>query len=441
MKIFCGPPGTGKTYAAAAEAVSIIHGGKAPSDRAALNQAHRDLVAAKRIWWVTFHPSYAYEDFVEGFRPLSSVDGGVRYEVIPGPFKLACAECRSSARVPFQVGEVIGITTPYTVLEADSGGVALSRSTSRADRVADEEAVGYADYWTINHLKQHGAKPEELSVSGKYNDQKQALAVKYKMNTTFWGNSSRHRALWEELERRNVDGSPQPVVLVIDEINRADLSRVFGELITLLEADKRAGGTEAREVMLPYSKQTFQVPGELSIVATMNTADRSLSAIDLALRRRFEFVAVEPEPALCPGSYGGVDVQHLLGKWNERISLLRSRDYRIGHAELMKEKLEATRKRHWAELTEVEGQCRAVAYVIRHKVLPLLMEYFPERWQRTDAVLGGGLLTGKQMSPAFSQVLGKIGEDVDQLSFEIPDWWNPNHKTWDGEFFRARIAK
>ncbi len=121
-----------------------------------------------------------------------------------------------------------------------------------------------------------------------------------------------------------------PVVLVIDEINRADLSRVLGELILLLEVDKREGASESRSVILPYSKKPFSVPASLSVLGTMNTTDRSIALVDMALRRRFEFEELNPDPSLCVNNYCGIDLQLLLRAWNERITALRSRDPPLG---------------------------------------------------------------------------------------------------------------
>jgi 5-methylcytosine-specific restriction protein B len=230
------------------------------------------------------------------------------------------------------------------------------------------------------------------------------------------------------------------VVLVIDEINRADLSRVFGELITLLEVDKRVGGREETAVTLPYSHEVFTVPMELSIVGTMNTADKSLAIVDLALRRRFVFKEIDPNPALCT-QYGGVDIAALLAEWNKRISLLRNRDYRIGHSELMNDALELVRIREqWAE-NDI-GRLQALAFTIRFKVVPTLLDYFPDDWRKVGLVVGEHLFEVVTAGSFAALAEDRIGlELTGESTFALAEWWNPmNDATWDGPRFAATLT-
>lgn len=165
-----------------------------------------------------------------------------------------------------------------------------------------------------------------------------------------------------------------PHVLIIDEINRGNISRIFGELITLIEPSKRKGQDEALEVVLPYSKKRFSVPSNVHLIGTMNTADRSLAGLDVALRRRFEFVEVMPDPSLLAGvTVEGVPIDELLTTMNQRIEVLMGRDYMLGHA-------------YFLGLRETPT-IAALAAVFRDKVLPLLQEYFYDDWQKIAWVL------------------------------------------------------
>ncbi|MFM5420871.1 AAA family ATPase [Aeromonas veronii] len=169
-------------------------------------------------------------------------------------------------------------------------------------------------------------------------------------------------------------------VLIIDEINRGNVSRIFGELITLIEPSKRAGASEALTTTLPYSKRPFSVPDNLYLIGTMNTADRSLAGLDIALRRRFVFEEMPPRAELLDGVVieeegHKVDVGRLLHTLNQRIEVLLDRDHCLGHAYFMP--LKAAAKPTLVQL----------GYIFQHQILPLLQEYFFEDWQRIAWVL------------------------------------------------------
>lgn len=172
--------------------------------------------------------------------------------------------------------------------------------------------------------------------------------------------------------------SPQasePYVFIIDEINRGNVSKIFGELITLLEPSKRKGAPEETLVRLPYSGEMFGVPGNVHVLGTMNTADRSIALMDTALRRRFEFVEVMPDPRLLGAiEVEGVDVARMLGAMNARVELLYDREHTLGHAFLMD--------------LAAEPSIEMLAKVFETRLIPLLQEYFFDDCAKVRSVLG-----------------------------------------------------
>lgn len=169
-------------------------------------------------------------------------------------------------------------------------------------------------------------------------------------------------------------GADRPRVLIIDEINRGNVSRIFGELITLIEPSKRSGAAEALEVLLPYSKDPFSVPDNVYLIGTMNTADRSLAGLDIALRRRFDFVEMPPRPDKLTGiKVAEIDMSAVLETMNRRIEILLDRDHQIGHAYFMS--------------LENSNDLSRLSSIFLKQIIPLLQEYFFEDWQRIAWVL------------------------------------------------------
>jgi 5-methylcytosine-specific restriction protein B len=205
---------------------------------------------------------------------------------------------------------------------------------------------------------------------------------------------------WQVLEATTPQKS---FVLIIDEINRGNVSQIFGELITLLEEDKRAGGKEALTVRLPYSGESFSVPPNLYIIGTMNTADRSVEALDTALRRRFSFIEMAPREDLLQGKTIEVagkpyDLGQLLHTINERMELLAGRDHRIGHSYFM-------------NMGNEDWKC--LKTVFERNIIPLLQEYFWNDYPRLELVLGAGFV---RLDPAqkvrFARTISARAGDI-----------------------------
>lgn len=178
-------------------------------------------------------------------------------------------------------------------------------------------------------------------------------------------------------------------LLIIDEINRGNISAIFGELITLIESSKRAGAEDGQSAVLTYSKELFSVPDNLYIIGTMNTADRSIALLDTALRRRFQFFEMMPNYELLEDvEVDGIGISDLLKAINLRIEALYDRDHQIGHTYFLSLKDEPT-----------VGKMGKLADIFRHSILPLLQEYFYDNWEKINLVLNDNGFVTKQKFP------------------------------------------
>jgi len=267
-----GPPGTGKTWL--------------------VTQFAKAFTEPDKAEMVTFHQSFAYEEFVEGVKPVIH-EGQVSYKVVDGVFKRAC---------------------------------------------------------------------------------------------------------------RTAEGNPDSkYLLIIDEINRANIAKVLGELITLIEDDKRLGQPNEVRVTLPCSGEKFGVPANLTILGTLNTAGRSIALLDLALRRRFTFVEMPPDPSLLAADVEGVNLQALLTRLNKRVEALLDPDHRVGHSYLME--VETADDLHFAWY---------------RRVVPLLQEYFYHDGERLQAVLGKAFVREVVSDPETREALGAMaGEGARYEAVEL----------------------
>ena len=200
---------------------------------------------------------------------------------------------------------------------------------------------------------------------------------------------------------------PTNYVFIIDEINRGNIAKIFGELITLIEPSKRIGQIEGTYARLPYSKSPFGVPDNVYLIGTMNTADRSIATIDTALRRRFQFKEMQPDPTILDGIFvENLSIKELLSHMNQKISVLYDREHTIGHAYFMPLKNSPT--------------IEALASIFKNTILPLLQEYFYEDYEKIRLVLGDNKKTNRN-----EQFILKKMIDYDELfgntDFELDD--------------------
>ncbi|MFY8282354.1 McrB family protein [Pseudoalteromonas sp. SSMSWG5] len=228
-------------------------------------------------------------------------------------------------------------------------------------------------------------------------------------------------------KRAEADPSHQ-YALVIDEINRGNISKIFGELISLIEIDKRAGEKHELTVTLPYSNLPFSVPNNLDIIGTMNTADRSLTHIDIALRRRFEFKELRTDYSLLKDNVDGIDVRKLLFTINKRIELLLDREHIIGHALLM-------------NVSNLAG----LKQVFISNIMPLLEEYFFEDWDKIKQVFNGNGFVS-ELKDAHTTWLGDANEYaaksyfVDPKAFDEIENYTAVYQSIEGKNFAALFS-
>ena len=192
------------------------------------------------------------------------------------------------------------------------------------------------------------------------------------------------RGVFRRIAERAAQEADLPYVLIIDEINRGNIARIFGELITLIEDSKRIGQDDEARVRLPGSKTDFGVPANLHVLGTMNTADRSIALLDTALRRRFVFEEMMPDPSH-PGvsaDVDGVDCGKILDAMNRRIAVLLDREHQIGHTYFLG-----------------VDTLAALASTFRTRIMPLLQEYFYDDWEKIRAVLNDNRFVRKSAPP------------------------------------------
>jgi hypothetical protein len=419
--ILYGPPGTGKTFHSVNHAVAIVENKEvntvANEERELVKIRFDQYVKDGQIVFCTFHQSLSYEDFIEGIKPIEpeSEDEQLYYAVEDGIFKRLCTEAAFSflrQQTNPETEKALDFSTAYDMFvdrinENDSkeekeipirsGGKVYIESISQRGNMLVRHLDGSRNYTVskkrLSKLSQ--AFPDLNEV--KNIDSQFRAEIGGSNSSAYWAvlNAIRNQSLGtsakstiekvekgysyddkkEIIESFKADNykvdNPKKFVLIIDEINRGNVSQIFGELITLIEEDKRLGKEEALKVTLPYSKESFGVPHNLYIVGTMNTADRSVEALDTALRRRFSFVPKHPEENKLAVTTDRIDLSKILQTINTRLRVLKDNDHTIGHAWL------------W-NVDDIED----LKKVYDNKILPLLQEYFYNDYEKLGLVLG-----------------------------------------------------
>lgn len=458
--ILYGPPGTGKTYNTSHYAVAIIKGESVED----VKKDYGDEGVKKRfdgyrdngqIEIVTFHQNYAYEDFIEGIRPVLDEDGAgdgeVKYELREGTFKRISVQADNNrkqvaknmeqAESESEIWDIDELLQAFAISvqdETETGeGFKLfsedDKSRATITEVSWEKEGMFASFQLGGSVK----SPQKLTkkvIERDYNHflTKENFEAKDIKPTQKSDRKQHGHALWyfllfKRMQEFQAGWQPEPrpseeeegiknYVLIIDEINRGNIAKIFGELITLIEDSRRLGRTEETEVTLPYSGKSFGVPDNLYIIGTMNTADRSIALLDTALRRRFEFKEMMPESThpKIETNIEGVDLQKLLEKMNERIRILFDREHQIGHTYFFGVK-----------------DMKSLKKVFQNRIIPLLQEYFYDNWENINLVLNqNGFIRSKSIDKFIDSGLFKKSELIDEQG-KIYEILSEDDESWN----------
>lgn len=379
--IFYGPPGTGKTYNTILRAAEIVENRKIDSYKEALTIFKSNL--HNQIEFITFHQNYSYEDFIQGLRPDTKDENEqLKFKKADGVFKIiadrALANITDSKKAPLQISQSKAFMEALDnlkelVLESETP---VKINDTAYFTAVEEDAFRYSgDNWTLNEKGFNGFRMKYSDLERFFEEDVQERKEIKNLNNIS-GLAKQHatyfikayelvKSLMPSIKANQEDIKQKNYIIIIDEINRANISRVFGELITLIEPDKRSHGGIPLEARLP-SGDRFIVPSNLYIIGTMNTADKSIALLDIALRRRFEFESMYPKYLIENKEIYDVEI---LQKINELIIKSKGHDFQIGHAYFM--------GKDNTDLVERMNK----------KVIPLLLEYYMNDEKEVSGIL------------------------------------------------------
>lgn len=499
-QILYGPPGTGKTYNTINKALEILGYSIEERSRRDLKQLFDAKVKTGQIAFTTFHQSMSYEDFMEGIKPIPpKQEGGlISYKVIDGIFKTIAINAKKNQELA-ELREDNELSAPFELLFDKLKSEIENALLNDPVEIPNEKQRGLVLNLPTSFFSITGVNGTSIKMMTKTGNEQNTM-TKPTLQRIYedpdsleqiitGGMRTYYRALvsklkdWEkDVKTTAKEVKLQNYVLIIDEINRGNVSQIFGELITLIEDDKRLGNSEALEATLPYSKEQFGVPANLYIIGTMNTADRSVEALDAALRRRFCFEEMPPQPALLKPAvllknlwikysslkwnnakwlqlekdfmdlhgeivdrekyeaaeadvnqqdliaqieqavaFTGINLEELLTTINKRIEKLTDKDHKIGHSYFI----------HVASLRDLQS-------AFQFKIIPLLQEYFFGDYGKIGLVLGQDFF--EPIEKTDETLFATFG-DYDASGFaERPSYKLRNIGTMDTAAFKAAIS-
>ena len=421
--ILYGPPGTGKTYNTVIYAVAICENKNIEDVQSEEYEKvlyrYNELKKEGRIAFTTFHQSFGYEEFIEGISPIIFEDnsddcsGNIEYKIKSGIFKSFCEETEKITikndkfsinkdatiwkvtvgskvqndcfvnnyiRIGFGINDkgakefVNQINEGDIIITTDGNrknirGIAIATSDEAYKLENTESDSTTRDVmWLVRDIND-----DVTILNGNKWLQRKTVSRLPNMNIKDLMEFAIKKNV--ELKETHIEKNNGSYVFIIDEINRGNISKIFGELITLIEDTKRKGMTEEMSTILPYSGSLFSVPSNVYILGTMNTADRSIALMDTALRRRFQFVEMMPDTDILKNvTVDGVEIAPILEKINERITFLYDREHTIGHAFFIK-------------LID-SPDINTLGSIFEKSIIPLLQEYFYEDYQKIQLILG-----------------------------------------------------